>query len=633
MFQVQASSELRRCFDLLAPELKFKTPSDSPLILELLDSSSTHLQVKRSGQRCTIVAAKRHLGRALTLLAQALETENSDFSLEEKPFAPRCGSMLDCSRNAVPRVETLQYLLRKLSLMGYTVCQLYCEETYVVDGLPEWGHLRGSYTADELRALDDYADALGIELVPCIQTLGHLERALHWDSMAAYRDTTSVLLVGEEKVYELIERLLLHLKTCFRTRRIHIGMDEAWDLGTGRYKRRFGLKEGSEIMQEHLKRLQALLEKHGWSALMWSDMYFRLASKNFGYYDLEACPNEEILKIAPPEIDLVYWDYYHEEPSFYQRYLSYHQAFQSKTVLACGTWSWTGPAPQHEKFVRSALPALQAAAETGLEEVLLTSWGDSGQECNLLATLFCHQVFADYVYTQIADEEASADRFHYSVAGEASFFRRLQAFDAVPGLQHPTLSPANPARVFLYMDPLLPTTWGDYAHLPVLQHYEVLKQDYTQLAPTLPEALQPFVSFYGALATLLFWNANWQVHAQALALQQQAGIALMKRRQKAKELELAQQAHLESIETLRQAWKQVWYKYNKANGFEILDLRLGGLKARYQTAYERLTDFAEGRLEQIEEFQEQHFPLYTNSRGEIRCVTTWPECASAAVME
>ncbi len=41
---------------------------------------------------------------------------------------------------------------------------------------------------EELRRLDDYADLLGIELMPCIQTLGHLGQVLHWPAMRKYAD-------------------------------------------------------------------------------------------------------------------------------------------------------------------------------------------------------------------------------------------------------------------------------------------------------------------------------------------------------------------------------------------------------------------------------------------------------------
>ena len=58
--------------------------------------------------------------------------------------------------------------------------------------------------------MDDYADALGIELVPCIQTLGHLGQMLQWPKYHIYRDTNEVLLVNWDETYNLIEKVCLH---------------------------------------------------------------------------------------------------------------------------------------------------------------------------------------------------------------------------------------------------------------------------------------------------------------------------------------------------------------------------------------------------------------------------------------
>ena len=77
-----------------------------------------------------------------------------------------------------------------MALMGMNLGMMYTEDTYEVPGQPYFGYQRGRYTYEELHALDDYADMLGIELCPCVQTLGHLNRALHCPRCGACRTTT-----------------------------------------------------------------------------------------------------------------------------------------------------------------------------------------------------------------------------------------------------------------------------------------------------------------------------------------------------------------------------------------------------------------------------------------------------------
>lgn len=77
------------------------------------------------------------------------------------------GTMIDCSRNGVLLVKSVKFLCRKLALMGYNMLQLYTEETYKIEGEPFFGYMRGGYTQEALREVDDYAYALGIEVIPC----------------------------------------------------------------------------------------------------------------------------------------------------------------------------------------------------------------------------------------------------------------------------------------------------------------------------------------------------------------------------------------------------------------------------------------------------------------------------------
>ncbi len=112
----------------------------------------------------------------------------------EQPRLDCLGVMVDVSRNGVLRPEAARTLMRRLALMGYNTLILYAEDTYEVPGEPFFGYLRGRYTREEMKALDDYADTLGIEMFPCIQTLAHLAQILQWPAYQACRDTEDILL-------------------------------------------------------------------------------------------------------------------------------------------------------------------------------------------------------------------------------------------------------------------------------------------------------------------------------------------------------------------------------------------------------------------------------------------------------
>ena len=106
------------------------------------------------------------------------------------------GIMLDLSRNAVMSVETLKNYIRLISKMGYNCVFLYTEDTYEVEGEKYFGYLRGRYSKEEMCEIDSYAQTLGVEVIPCIQTLAHLNAISRWQQYTM--DTPDILMVDDE---------------------------------------------------------------------------------------------------------------------------------------------------------------------------------------------------------------------------------------------------------------------------------------------------------------------------------------------------------------------------------------------------------------------------------------------------
>ena len=88
----------------------------------------------------------------------------------EKMRLKRFCSMIDCSRNAVLNIENLKKWIDVCAEMGYNSVMIYTEDTYEIDGHPYFGYARGRYTKAELKEIDAYAVARGIEMIPFIQS-------------------------------------------------------------------------------------------------------------------------------------------------------------------------------------------------------------------------------------------------------------------------------------------------------------------------------------------------------------------------------------------------------------------------------------------------------------------------------
>ena len=148
------------------------------------------------------------------------------------------GVMLDMSRNAVMNVKELKNYISVISRMGYNTVFLYTEDTYEIDSEPYFGYMRGRYSLSEMREIEKFAKESGIEVVPCIQTLAHLATISKWNKFPM--DTPDTLMVDDEATYELIDKMFSTLSGIFSSRKIHIGMDEAHNLGRGKHLDKFG---------------------------------------------------------------------------------------------------------------------------------------------------------------------------------------------------------------------------------------------------------------------------------------------------------------------------------------------------------------------------------------------------------
>ncbi|MCF6466996.1 beta-N-acetylhexosaminidase [Nonomuraea sp. MG754425] len=455
--------------------------------------------------------------------------------------------MLDTSRNAVMRPEAIASYLRKCALMGIDTLWLYMEDTYRVEGEPMLGYARGAYTPEELRAIDDQAHRLGIEVIPCVQTLGHFEQILQWPAYWPLRDTERVLLAEAAEGYELIDRMIATVASCFRSRRIHIGMDEAHGIGTGQYRRRFGERQPFEILSSHLKNVLAICQEHGLRPMIWSDMYFRLGSAANDYYDPDTEIPSWVAGQIPDEVELVYWDYEHGESAFYADWIERHRRDLGKDpVFAAGGWTHHRLWAALPRALATITAGMTAAREARLPEAVVTMWGNDGTECDLFSALPAVQAFADLAY----GSTGHATNFVGSCDATWETWLAAAELDYLPGSGDPVRWRGNPAKWLLWHDPVLGFLTSG---LPGW-----LAGHYRELADRLGATRRGDARL--ALPALL---------AEVLA----AKVELHRARRAVPGLE-------EKVRRLRELHRQTWCGDNKPFGWDVIDRRYGGLLAR-----------------------------------------------------
>lgn len=504
------------------------------------------------------------------------------------------GVMLDCSRNAVPNVEFLKKYILNLAIMGFNELQLYTEDTYEVSGEPLFGYMRGRYSARELQEIVAYAAQFDMEVVPCIQTLAHLNQLFRWKKYDRVRDIDDILMAGEEQTYALIDNMFSALENAFTSRRVHIGMDEAHHLGRGKYLDKNGYEKTSDIILKHLGKVAEIAEKHGFKPMMWSDMFMRPLNGG-AYYAGEATahiPPETIAKV-PENVSLVYWDYYRDDIKDYDIMFDRHAEFTAnETVFAGGAWRWTGFAPKNAVSCKRTSLAVESAVRHGIKSFFLTMWGDDGAECSWNAVLPALSYTADLAY---GDKEH--DECFVALTG--------LGFGDFCALDMPDVNGYCPSKVQLYNDCFS----GVFD--PVIEYGEAAR--YKEIAAKLrrlsriPSAYQYVFDSEAKLAAVLeiksvLGKRTRELYTKLKTGDEQSVVATKKELKKL--IAKGYKPLLKLLESFYEAFRTQWYRENKPAGFEIQDIRLGGLIRRVEHCKKDLEKLLKGTVAVLPELEE-----------------------------
>lgn len=535
---------------------------------------------------------KAYFFRGVALLAGCLEQGKTKIDIVEANAFQSCGGMLECSRNAVPKVERVEELLATMAMMGMNSAMLYTEDTYEVEGYPYFGYRRGRYSMQELKHLDAVAQSLGIELIPCIQTLAHLKTALRWNWTDGMRDNTDILLIDEPRTYEFVEAMFRSVRTCFTTNKIHIGMDEAHDVGRGGFLDRFGHQNHYEVMCRHLAKVCDLAKKYDFEPMMWSDMFFRMGNEKKIYYAPNAKMPENISQMIPDNVDMVYWDYYGVTDQNYRDMLRAHEKLGRPVIFAGGVWKWRGMAPNNALTFETTRHALTVCRQEKVQRVFATMWGDDGAEVSQYAILLGMQYFAEYNFYEAPTMEQVLENFNLctGLSGQAQL---ALSIDDVVTTDEPSMRMAFSKQI-LYSD----ITQGLMdKHL---ENYELDSwyDEKLQALENLNTAELPLLyEYYKTLIPVL--KDKWDL-----------GIRIRKAYKAGNKEELTACAAVcgaleGKYRTLRDKAFQLWMWENKPQGFEMFDLRLSGMAGRCASTQKRLEGYLSGELDKLEELEEE----------------------------
>ncbi|MFA5204680.1 MAG: hypothetical protein WC708_09795, partial [Lentisphaeria bacterium] len=401
----------------------------------------------------------------------------------------------------------------------------------------------------------------------------------------------------------------------FRSRRIHIGMDETHDLGRGRFYDRHGDERHFNVFNRHLGRVVSICKTKGLSPIIWSDMYFSMGSKTMNYYDTAGVIPGDVVKSIPREASLVYWDYYHADKAFYLDWIERHRQLGKEPLMGSGVWTWGRLWHDRGLTESNAAPCVQACREAGVKELFFTMWGDDGAYCDFDSALAGLAYVAELGFSGAAGKRTLPARFKAVFGASYQDAMLPSGIYDVSNSVEPHSDKLPPDLIF-WDDPLLLQCIGENwrknrhsldgiaSHFASVERSLAGKDRLTEAGDLrLGRLIASVLAIKASLLPKLL-DAYSRQDRQAMDKLRRNGLKLLQSKSRA----------------CLARFRAMWLRHNKPFGLEFIQGRYAALIERNAELGRTIEAFISGRAESIPEFDANLKGLteFVNLSGKLR---------------
>lgn len=240
-------------------------------------------------------------------------------TIRDFPDFPVRGVYHDVCRGRVPKLETLLHLVEELAAYKINMLQLYVEHTFSFRKHPKIGRGASPLLPEDILRLDEHCQKYHIELVPSLQSFGHMSKITKWkeyrhlaeddgrrwihpeaqvERRRRLRGWTLSPAVGE--VYDFLDELYSEFLPLFRSGSFNVCCDETWDLGWGKSYQLVKRRGRGRVYLDHILKARRLAAKYGKTIMFWGDIILKYP---------------ELIPKLPKDIILLNWGY-HKDHNF-----------------------------------------------------------------------------------------------------------------------------------------------------------------------------------------------------------------------------------------------------------------------------------------------------------------------------
>ncbi|MDX1414856.1 MAG: family 20 glycosylhydrolase [Candidatus Promineifilaceae bacterium] len=311
----------------------------------------------------TLIQILRHYGRKIP-----------GMMITDWPDYPVRGVLLDISRNKIPAMETLYWLVDLFASWKVNQLQLYSEHTFAYRNHPTVWAETSPMTGEQILRLDQYCRERHIDLVPNQNSFGHMHR---WLQHAEYNhlaecpqgcepeaeeiDEPFSLCPEEPASLELLRSLYDELLPHFSSRLFNVGCDETFDVGLGKSAKSVKERGSGRIYLEFLKKIINEVSARNRIPQFWGDIIVKYP---------------ELVKELPPDVIALEWGYESNHP--FDEHARLYMQSGIPYYVCPGTSSWNSIAGRTSNAYANLSSASSYGLKYGAIGYLNTDWGDNG---------------------------------------------------------------------------------------------------------------------------------------------------------------------------------------------------------------------------------------------------------------
>jgi len=347
--------------------------------------------------------------------------------------------------------------------------------------------------------------------------------------------------------------------------------------------------------------------------MIWSDMFMKAANQNedptSDYYQIEGEVPQQMIDTVPRNVDFVYWNYGNTNSDIYVAHIKRHFKFADRLVFAGAIWNWTSFTTDYDRTFAVTEAALNACKAEGLRNVFATTWGDGGAERNIYEILLGMQLYAEHGYAEKVSEDKLRARFLACTGCNYDDFRAMTYLDNAYGTELTDgYDYTNSSSWLMWQDVMLGLYDKHLEGFNMTAQYEEIYEKMVAARDRNGEYNFVF-DFLSKVADVLRIKAELGIRLKT-AYDAGNKTALAKCVEEIRECRVR-------VDALYALNRELWFEINKPFGWEVCDVRYGGLLKMLERAEMRVTQYLNGEISELPELAAQRLP-FVSKPGLVR---------------